>query len=257
MKKMGRSISRVSFIGLTFFGILLCGNLTSPTAVFGHRHTEFVATASAQGLLGGGRGPGSGGTSGGVATPHGAGAGGSTAGSNGSAGAGPNGATTSTGPGAVNQNRFGGTFPTNPPPDEPTTTPTTDAVMKLLNNKEQNAISLPGRCGTHPINGLGPRERMKGANLEFLKTAQIYLAPDFKPGRETTGLHLIADYQEELEKVKPDATLAGAYLALVATRPVTQEMVARTNAILCVTATSALIAEIARNASSDRRAELQ
>ncbi len=237
---------------------MLCGAVSYPERVLNGENAGFVASAAAQGLMGGGRGLGSGGTSGGVATPHGAGAGGTTAGSNGSSGSGPNGSATSTGPGPVNQNRFGGTAPTEPPPDEPPVTPTTSAVMTLLNNDtDQNGVAFPGRCGTHPINGLGPRERMQGTNLQFLQAAQIYLAPDFKPGRETTGLYLIADYQSELEKVKPEPTLAGAYLALVATRPVSEEMVARTNAILCVTATESLIAQIAQSASADRNAELK
>ena len=210
-----------------------------------------VASASAQGLMGGGRGAGSGGTSGGIAGPRGDGSGGSTAGTNSSAGAGPGGTATSTGPGSVNQNRFGGAFPT--PPDEPPVTPTASAVMTLLSSdKEQNGFGLPGRCGTHPINGLGPRERMAGQNLELLKAAQIYLAPDFDPGRESTGLYLIADYQEEIEKVRPDATLLGAYLALAATRSVTGDMVTRVNSILCVTATTVLVENVARNANVDR-----
>ncbi len=230
--------------------------MTSPASLLGPVGSGLVAPASAQGLMGGGRGLGSGGTSGGVATPHGAGSGGATAGNNGSNGAASSGAATSTGPGPVNQNRFGGAFPANPPPDEPPAPPTSSAVMTLLNGEnDQNAVALPGRCGTHPINGLGPRERMSGINLEFLKAAQIYLAPDFKPGRESTGLYLIADYQEELEKVRPDPTLAGTYLALVATRSVTGDMVTRTNAILCVTATTSLVADIVRSATADRRAE--
>jgi hypothetical protein len=206
----------------------------------------------AQATVGSPHGQGSGGTSGGTAGSRGSGAGGATAGARSNGGAGPSGAATSTGPGSVNQNQFGGAFPTTPTedPTTPATTATT-SVMTILNNQtEASDIVFPGRCGTHPISGMSPRQRMSGANLDFLKAAQAYLAPDYNYGDNQSGLYLLGDYQEALESVKPDAELAGLYLSLASTRPVTPEMVARVNSILCVSASPGLVTSITQKAAA-------
>lgn len=204
-----------------------------------------------QATVGSPHGQGSGGTTGGTAGSRGQGTGGSTAGARSGAGSGPSGSTVSNGPGPVNQNQFGGAFPTTPTPTDPQTTSGSTTVMTILNGTEASDITFPGRCGTHPLTGMSPRDRMSGQNLEFLKAAQAYVAPGYNPGPDESGLHLLGDYQETLESTHPDAQLAGLYLRLASSRPITPDMVTRVNTILCVSASSNLVKSITSNARSD------
>ena len=236
---------------------------------------QAAAQGAPQGLGGGGRGIGSGGTTSGTAGPRGttnggSGAvfGGSTAGSGTSSG----GTGASAGPGSVNQNRFGGNFtaPTPPPTDPtdptsstvpPATAPTAvdPAVIihEFTGTAGGEAFNPSDRCLAHVAGQSSPTERLSGRNLEFLNAAQVYLAPTFEAGKLKSGLYLLANYQEEMEKREPNAETAGAYLGLVATRPVTEDVVARTNAILCVTSSAKLATEIAATAEQERKVTQQ
>ncbi len=221
--------------------------------------------AQGQGVQGGGQGNGSGGTTGGIAGPRGAGAGGTTAGSSNGGGSAAGGSATSTGPGSVNQNRYGGSVPVAPPPgtDDPpgTVTPPDDATVTNILDMLQGgtsggeSYSFPDRCAYASPDRLSRADRLSGSNLQHLAAAQYLLAPNFDPGKARTALVLLANYQEELAKRQPDAAVAASYLALTSTRPITADTVGKVNALLCVATTKRTADEIADNAESQRQAE--
>lgn len=95
-------------------------------------------------------------------------------------------------------------------------------------------------------------QRLSGKNLERLRVAQAELAPGFAPETVKTGLYLLADYQEELEKRQPDITLAASYLALASTVPVTAARYRDVNALLCISATKVTATSIQKLAESLR-----
>lgn len=99
---------------------------------------------------------------------------------------------------------------------------------------------------------LSDADRLRGTNLARLRAAQSELAPGFTPGNATTGLRLLADYQGELGKARPSATLAASYLAQVSTVPITAARYLRLNALLCVSATRALAKTIEADAEAQR-----
>jgi len=206
-----------------------------------------VATAKAQGaqLGGGAQGVGSGGTSGGTAAPKGQGAGGTTAGPSATVG----GEGTTLGPGPVNQNRFG----RGVTPVEPTVATNAADLSRYLRGDRRDADPLLDRCSGHAQRVLKAKERVASQNLQLLNTATDYLASTFDRKWQKTAVYLLANYQEELEKRRPDATLAGSYLALVSAGPITEDTVARANAILCVTTSAKTARAIAMNAESQRQ----
>jgi len=249
---------------------IFAGHLERPTSDAGGWRATMSAPVQAQKPGGGGVGSGSGGVSSGIATPKGTGTTATPAGGGQTTGAG-----SGTPPGDANQNRLGGSFPPTPstelpaapptepptvPPAEPPTEPAPEAppvksetIMQWLNSPAGGeSFVFSDRCVAHTPKDLGPQQRLAGANLDRLDAAQVYLAPDFDAGTQKAGIHLLANYQEELESVRPNMATAGAYLALVATRPLTGEIVGRVNAILCITATRKQVQDIARIAESQR-----
>ena len=108
-------------------------------------------------------------------------------------------------------------------------------------------------CGGYKLTGMTQMQRLSGKNLERLRVAQAELAPDFAPENVKTGLYLLADYQEELEKRQPDITLAASYLALASTVPITAERYRDVNALLCISATKITATSIQKLAESLRR----
>ena len=85
------------------------------------------------------------------------------------------------------------------------------------------------------------------------RVKKVYVGEDPK----ATWPYPNLNYQEEMEKREPNAETAGAYLGLVATRPVTEDVVARTNAILCVTSSAKLATQIAATAEQERKVTQQ
>jgi len=216
------------------------------------------AQAQRQGLSGGGQGTGSGGASGGVASPQGAGAGGSTAGAGLSNGSGNLGS--SQGPGPVNQNRYGGRPSVeSPPPPGETTTTTNTAEYYTGGGKggEGYLFGRADRCADFKSGRMTANERIGGANLERLNAAQHYMAPGFDPLGLRSALYLLANYQQELEKGAPDALLAGTYLGLVSTQPVTPKLIDNVNLMLCITAAPKVVDSIAATADEQRRAQVK
>jgi hypothetical protein len=108
-------------------------------------------------------------------------------------------------------------------------------------------------CGDHRLGRLTMQQRLEGRNLARLRAAQAELAPGFEAGTAKTGLHLLAAYQEELEKRRPDAALAASYLALASAVPITAARYRQVNAVLCVSTTRATAHTIEAAAEADRK----
>lgn len=120
------------------------------------------------------------------------------------------------------------------------------------------AADLPQRpggswCADHRLGRLTEQQRLEDGNLNRLRAAQVELAPGFTAGRATTGLHLLAAYQEEVEKARPDASLAATYLAQASAVPITAGRIQRVNALLCVSSARALAQKIETEAEAQRR----
>ncbi len=108
-------------------------------------------------------------------------------------------------------------------------------------------------CSGERPGSLAERERLQGSNLMRLRAAQDELAPGFAAGTATTGLRILADYQDQLGKPRPDASLAASYLAQVSTVPITAARLLRVNALLCVSTTRALARKIEIGAEAQRQ----
>lgn len=150
---------------------------------------------------------------------------------------------TGTGPGGANQQRFGGGTGTDVPTSPPSEEAIRDAIIGNPRGGE-NAEFAADRCADFARGRMTAEERFEGNNLKRLNAAENFLAPGFDPGQARTGLYLMADYQEELEKRSPDTNVAGIYLALLSTRPVSEQLVVRLNSLLCVSASEAQTREI-------------
>ncbi len=107
-------------------------------------------------------------------------------------------------------------------------------------------------CEDYRATDLSDQDRLRGSNLMRLRAAQSELAPGFAPGTATTGLRLLAAYQEELGKVRPNASLAASYLGQVSTVPISAARYLRVNALLCVSTTRALAEKIEADAEAQR-----
>ena len=107
-------------------------------------------------------------------------------------------------------------------------------------------------CAGHRLGTLSPAARRAGQNLARLRAAQAELAPGFASGSATTGVDLLAAYQEELEKPHPDRAAAASYLAVASAVPITLARVRDVNALLCVSTTAAAARAIATEAEAER-----
>jgi hypothetical protein len=108
-------------------------------------------------------------------------------------------------------------------------------------------------CAGFRLGALSGTKRLQGANLQRLRAAQAELAPGFAAGGARTGLDLLAGYQEQLERSRPDSLLAANYLALVSTVPITMTTLRMINALLCVSTTKAEAARIVSAAEAARQ----
>lgn len=86
-----------------------------------------------------------------------------------------------------------------------------------------------------------------------LRTVQADLAPGFDAGKRVDGLSLLAAYRQELERRRPDAASAAAYLALTSTQPITVAQVERVNALLCVSSSAKFAQAVAAAAEAQRQ----
>ncbi|HMA87976.1 MAG TPA: hypothetical protein VKP89_04450 [Burkholderiales bacterium] len=156
----------------------------------------------------------------------------------------------SPGPQGTEQSRSGyvggrttGTVTPPPPPPPPGTVTPTSTLADY-------ATAQFGKCayGAHP----DPRARLTGDNVGRIDVVAGYLAQ----GQQANGAsarYLVADLQEELEKPKPDATLAGTYLGLASAMPVTPALAADIGASLCAPVSDGAAQEIAAIAETQRR----
>ena len=108
-------------------------------------------------------------------------------------------------------------------------------------------------CEDHVLGRLTEEQRMAGRNLQRLKAAQSELAPGFNAGAAMTELRLIAAYQEELEKRKPNIDLSASYLAMASAVPITDGRVRQVNALLCVSTTRTMAKAVVTAAEAQRR----
>ena len=107
-------------------------------------------------------------------------------------------------------------------------------------------------CADFRPGALSETEQLRGANLMRLRAAQSELAPGFIAEGATTGLRLLAAYQEELGKARPSVSLAASYLAQVSALPLTVERYRRLNALLCVSTPRVLADRIRSEAEAQR-----
>ena len=179
---------------------------------------------------------GSSGTSGGIAGPQGRGVGGTTAGAGTVSNSG-----TSSGPGGVNQNRYGGRA-NQPAPDQPQEGEAATEQDNQIASQGQDVIrdmdflwQDKDWCGGFDQSELGGKARLRGKNKKRLEAVQKYVAPYFNPQGDMSGIRILAAYQEEFGKIRPDAHLAGVYLGLVSAGTLTEKDIENINALLCIT----------------------
>ena len=93
--------------------------------------------------------------------------------------------------------------------------------------------------------------RLDSSNLARFRRAESLM----KKGGERAGEadYLMASYQEELNKPKPDLLLAGTYLGLVAGAPMTAATIQHISRVLCVPISHDQALGIARAAEGQRR----
>ncbi len=116
----------------------------------------------------------------------------------------------------------------------------------------QAYLDLEAWCAEHRP-GVVPTGSAAVAAEKRLRAVQASLAPGFDPGRRQDGVALLRAYQQALEQNRPDKALAATYLALISTKPVTFEIVERTNALLCVSSTEAFARAVADQAEAERQ----
>lgn len=94
-------------------------------------------------------------------------------------------------------------------------------------------------------------QRLQADNLQRLQAAQSLVAPGFVTHRRD-GLRLLAEYQEEMERMVPNRNTAAAYLAAASTVPVTLSLVQALNTTLCVAASLATAEAVVTQAEALR-----
>ncbi|OJY72285.1 MAG: hypothetical protein BGP12_12120 [Rhodospirillales bacterium 70-18] len=107
-------------------------------------------------------------------------------------------------------------------------------------------------CADYRPGALGARQRLEGENLTRLQATQAFLAPGFAAGQSRTGIAMLADYQEEMDRPHPDREAAAAYLATASTVHITLDVVGMVNRTLCVAAGQATAQAIATAAEAAR-----
>jgi len=109
---------------------------------------------------------------------------------------------------------------------------TATTVLPNLTNVV-SAAALGGDCSVYRPES-STQLRMQGSNRARLSAAQALLAPDFADEGKVSGLSLLAEYQKEMERLRPDHNSTALYMASVSTRPVTVALIQAVNATLCV-----------------------
>jgi len=152
-------------------------------------------------------------------------------------------------------------------PDDPTDPNATDLTDTTYLTSTSDAIPGPG--GGPSLNvrdvldsssrceGVAPKmsatEQLGSTNLRRLTAARGVVDPELAASGKIPAPYLMANLQEELLKPAPDTLLAGTYLGLVATVPVTAESVQQVGFYLCTPVNSARAAPISVAAETQRR----
>lgn len=110
-----------------------------------------------------------------------------------------------------------------------------------------------GHCDLTANRMLTPEQRMVGGNGRRLQYGSSVMAPNVQ-SRHQGSLHaLLASYQEELEKSRPDPMLAGVYLGIAANVPVSAREVSALSEALCVPVDANVAEQIASVAEAQRQ----
>ena len=109
------------------------------------------------------------------------------------------------------------------------------------------------RCGD--MGTLNAGNRLDGKNLVRFREARNLLAPNQR--LPASAILLLANYQVELEKQKPDPVLAGTYIGNVAKLPVTPQLISQVSDGLCVIPPEDKQNEIANAAEEQRLSILE
>ncbi|MDE2198471.1 MAG: hypothetical protein KGJ41_05555 [Rhodospirillales bacterium] len=121
----------------------------------------------------------------------------------------------------------------------------------LTGGVAQAAATGAGACADYKP-GQAAATRLQGVNRQRLAAAEALVAPGFASRQAVSGLAILADYQEEMEKVHPDRNVAAQYLATAATIPVTLDLLTAVNRTLCVAASAATARAVATAAETAR-----
>lgn len=147
------------------------------------------------------------------------------------------------GSGAINNERagyIGGRVMSAEPIENSTAgTPTSTTVVVGTSNSTENCRNFV------PV-------RMEGLNLARFRQAEELLEHGKQLPQNRDMNYLLANYQEELAKPSPDLSLAGTYVGLVATEPVTASDIENISNILCVPVSHEQAVDISTAAESQR-----
>lgn len=109
-----------------------------------------------------------------------------------------------------------------------------------------------GRCPM-PGGALSAEARMSGDNVGRIETVSRHLTRGPKKDDAADARYLLADLQEELQKAKPDLTLAGTYLGIVAKTAITPSLAADIGESLCSPMSASAADQVAKIAEAQRR----
>lgn len=115
-------------------------------------------------------------------------------------------------------------------------------------------LKSAGRCddvGT----GMTADAQYSKANLARMKAAYAIVSPDAAAAGQMPSPYLLANFQAEVTKAKPDMLLAGTYLGLVAEQPVTPEAVKKVCWRMCAPVGGDAAEQIAQVAENQRLAQ--
>lgn len=117
------------------------------------------------------------------------------------------------------------------------------------------AFHLVGEARCGDMGTLNAGNRLDGKNLVRFREARSLLAPGAR--LPASAILLLANYQVEIEKQKPDPVLAGTYIGNVARLPVTPQLISQVSDGLCVIPPEDKKDEIAKVAEEQRLSILE
>jgi hypothetical protein len=140
------------------------------------------------------------------------------------------------------------------PGDEPTTV--ADTSLSTGGGGPSAVTTLQGLARCDDVGGSTPSAvAFSARNVQRASAAREILAPADLAEGTVPSPYLMVSFQEELQKPKPDALVAGTYLGLVAKVPVTEEVVKQVAWRMCVPVADAQAEAIAHVAEVQRSAD--